>query len=575
MRVSITSPPWANGRFIAISTEYDPGIIAAIKSVPGRRWDPGRHVWLIPLTPESHAALLTHLPRYAEPIIERDLASRLEARAHDLAAVERIKAHGDGVVPFAYLTEPYGHQRAGLDFLVRLGSGALLWEMGTGKTKTAIDYCEWTMQQEALRHAWTMEQVRRSFRVLVICPNTVKRNWVAEIEKHAGHRDYIVPDGPLTRRKGEIGSAGYTIVNCEMLSAKVTTEAILARQWDVVIVDESTRFKTPTAKRTKALHKVNAKRRLILTGSPITGKPQDAWAQLEFVEPGLLGSWWSFLDRYMVKDYFGSITGVKDGMAEELRARIESRSYRVLKREVLDLPPKVYENRWVELDGKQAAAYKQMKSELRVALEGHDILAPTILTQLLRLTQITAGLIGERGDYLWLDPSAKLTELDNLLNDELAGEQVVVFALYQRELEKLAARYQTFAYPLSVGSLEARPPIIYGPTPEHLRHEIIERFQRGEERILFAQSHTGGIGVNLTAARTAIYYTRGWSLEDYIQSQDRLHRIGQQGTVTIINLVAKNTVDMVIDRALAAKQNMADILTGDVARKLAAEVLGD
>jgi SNF2 family DNA or RNA helicase len=560
MRVTIASPPWANGRFIAVTSPYDPGIIAAIKATPGRRWDSSRHVWLIPCTPESFDSLLERLPGYAIAEVADSLRRAIDQRRAALNGAALVKSRGDGKVDYDYITEPYAHQRAGLDFLHRMGSAALLWEMGTGKTKTAIDYCEW------LKNGTT------TFRVLVICPNTVKRNWATEIEKHAGHRDYIVPDGPLARRRGEIGSAGYTIVNCEMLSAKTTADALLAREWDVVIADESTRFKTPTAKRTKTLHKMRAKRRLILTGSPITGKPQDAWAQLEFVEPGLLGSWWAFVDRYLIKDYFGAVTGVKDGMAQELRARIESRSYRVLKSQVLDLPPKVYENRWVELDGKQAAAYKQMKAELRVALEGHDILAPTILTQLLRLTQITAGLIGERGDYLWLEPSAKLTELDELLNEELAGEQVVVFGLYQRELEKLWLRYA----PPSTGYDEwDLPAILYGPTPEKRRHELVDQFQSGQRRLLFAQAHTGGIGINLTAARTAVYYTRGWSLEDYIQSQDRLHRIGQQGTVTIINLVAKSTVDVVIDRALAAKQNMADILTGDVARKLAAEVLGD
>ena len=384
----------------------------------------------------------------------------------------------------------------------------------------------------------------------------MKRNWGNEIEKHAGHADYVI-DRP-------VGGAIYTITNCEKLSLKKSLEPILATAWSLVACDESTRFKTPSAKRTKALHKIKAKRRVILTGTPITGKPQDAWAQLEFVEPGIFGSWWSFVDRYLVKDYFGAITGVKPSGATELRERIESRSYRVLKEQVLDLPPKVYEDRWVELTGDQKRAYDQMKKELQVKIEGvHAITASTILTQLLRLTQITAGLIGAGTDYTWLAESAKIAELDTLLEDELQGKQVVIFGLYQRELEELAKRYST-ATP---------PPIIYGPTPEHRRSEIIADFQRGAYQYLFVQSHTGGIGINLTAAQYAVYYTRGWSLEDYLQSQDRLHRIGQQGNVTIIHLGAKGTVDEMIGKALADKQNMADLLTGDKARRLAAEVL--
>jgi len=215
-----------------------------------------------------------------------------------------------------------------------------------------------------------------------------------------------------------------------------------------------------------------------------------------------------------------------------------------------------------------------------------------VLTQLLRLTQITAGLLGEGDRYEWLaDKAAKVRELDNLLNDELRHESVVVFGLYQRELEELAARY-------TEGALEtvrmirtedaiidgnfgkrirpgAQLPIIYGPTPEKRRHELVEEFQRGERRLLFIQTRTGGIGINLTAAKNAVYHTRGWSLEEYLQSQDRLHRIGQTGTVNIIHLTAEGTVDERIAEALASKQNLADTLTGDAARRLAAEVLGD
>lgn len=545
MRVVLSQPPWT-GEALAVAFPYDPELLAAVRGVPGRKWVQPHHVWTIPGTPEAVRTLIARLPSGVALVVNEDLRTKLNRRASAVADAAAVKAVGDSRFAFEYLTKPYAHQRAGLDFLATLGSGALLWDMGTGKTKTAIDFAEWLAKQGG----------DGPFRVLVICPNTVKRNWAAEIEKHAGHTWYTI-DKP-------VGTEPYTITNCEKLSLKASLAPILAREWDLVIVDESTRFKTPTAKRTKALHKIKAKHRVILTGTPITGKPQDAWAQLEFVEPGIFGSWWSFLDRYLVKDYFGAITGVKPGMAADMKTRIESRSYRILKEQVLDLPPKVYEDRWVEMSGDQKRAYDQMKAELQVKIEGvHAITASTILTQLLRLTQITAGLIGAGTDYTWLADSAKLAELDVLLEEELAGKQVVIFGLYQRELEKLAERYVKFSV----------HPIIYGPTPEVHRQDIINDFQRGNHRLLFVQSHTGGIGINLTAAQYAVYYTRGWSLEDYLQSQDRLHRIGQQGSVTIVHIGAKGTVDEQIARALADKQNMADLLTGDKARRLAAEVL--
>jgi SNF2 family DNA or RNA helicase len=211
-----------------------------------------------------------------------------------------------------------------------------------------------------------------------------------------------------------------------------------------------------------------------------------------------------------------------------------------------------------------------MKEDLRVQIEGMEgASAFNILTVLLRLTQITAGLVGENDKYTWLDKdNAKLAELDNLLNDELAGEQVVVFGTYQRELEKLAERFGT------VGLHEGDYlPIVYGPTPERVRHTIIEDFQAGRRRLLFAQQRTGGIGITLTAAKTAIYYTRSWSLEEYLQSQDRLHRIGQTGTVSILHLIAKGSIDEEIAKALRGKQTLADQLTGDDARRIARDLL--
>ena len=557
MRIVLAQPPWAR-EAITVSFPYDPGLLGVVRGVPGRKWVAARHTWTIPATPESVAVLRSRMPEGIGLVVDPALAARLNERTAQLRQADAVKANGDASPDFRFLTKPYAHQRAGLDFLLTLRSGALLWEMGTGKTKTAIDYAE-ALAREA-----------QPFRVLVICPNTVKRNWGLEIEKHAGHLDYVVPEGSTKERAKQIGTRRYTILNCEALSLVPTSVAVLAREWDLVIVDESTRFKTPTAKRTKTLHKVRAKRRIILTGTPITGKPQDAWAQFEFVEPGLFGSWWAFTDRYLIKDFFGGITGVKASGAEELRHRIESRSYRVLKEHVLDLPPKVYEDRWVEMTGDQKRAYDQMKRDLRVAIEGvPDVQAPTILTQLLRLTQITAGLVGTGDRYLWMHDGAKVTELDTLLREDLEGKQVVVFGIYQRELEELARRYTRTEFLIDAFP----PPIIYGPTPEKQRQTFIDRFQRGDEQYLFVQSHTGGIGINLTAAQYAVYTTRGWSLEDYLQSQDRLHRIGQMGTVTIVHLGAKGTVDEQIAKALTAKQNMADLLTGDGARRLAAEVL--
>lgn len=538
---------------------YSPTVSEVIRRIPGREWRGAYKVWTIPLTATNALLLRDGLRDVGWTLdIPRDIAAGLNEQYRASAAAAEVRKAGDSDIAFDYVTEPYAHQRAGLQFLVHLDGGALLWEMGLGKTKTAIDFAEY----------------RKLDRILVICPNTVKRNWGDEIEKHAGHQDWLLPKGTLKQRVTQLAAARYTIINAEAMSHKVMADGLRDIEWDLIICDESTRFKTPTAARTKALMKLRTKRRIILTGTPITGKPQDAYVQFEWVRPGTFGkSYYAFAERYLAKDWFGSVVGIKPGMDRELRSRIDVTSYRILKDDVLDLPPKVYATRRVEMTGEQRRAYNQMRDELRIELEhADDLRANNILTVILRLTQVTAGLIGEKGKYQWLENNAKQAELDALLNGDLAGEQVVIFGLYQRELEELAARYDRG--PQLLHNKMPLLPIIYGPTPEAVRHELISQFQLGERRLLFAQVRTGGIGINLTAAKTAIYYTRSWSLEEWLQSQDRLHRIGQTGTVNIVSLVAEDSIDQQIADALGEKKNLADNLTGDAARALAAQTLG-
>jgi SNF2 family DNA or RNA helicase len=543
---------------------YAPAVTDIIRRIPGREFNRTYKVWLFPLTPTNILQLRDGLTEIGWAMsIPRDLADDLNKAYAKAKAAAAVRDAGDSDIAFDYVTEPYAHQRAGLAFLAHLDGGALLWEMGLGKTKTAIDFAEMKAGKHTTPPGLGWDQ-GAEFKVLVIAPNTVKRNWRDEVTKHAGHDDVVIPKGTIPQRIGQLATARYTVINCEALSYPKMADALRDIVWDLIVVDESTRFKTPDAKRTKALQKLRTKRRVILTGTPITGKPADAYVQFEWVAPGTFGkSFWTFKERYLEKDWFGNIVGIKPGMGDELRQRIDTVSYRILKADVLDLPEKVYIDRRVEMKGEQRRAYNQMRDELRIELANADeVRASNILTVLLRLTQVTAGMVGERGRYEWLADNAKADELDHLLLEELAGEQVVIFGLYQFELEQLAARYK------------APEAIIYGPTPEVVRHELVTQFQAGDRRLLFAQTRTGGIGINLTAAQTAIYVTRSWSLEEYLQSQDRLHRIGQTGTVSIIHLLAEDSIDNDIAEALAEKKSLADHLTGDAARALAARLLG-
>lgn len=564
---------------LALHSVWDPGVLDVIRMIPGRSWDKPRKRWLIPADADLLDTLSKLLTRHGARLdCDPVLATRLRHARTAVAEARAIAAADDAQVDFPFVTQPYAHQRAGLAFLQRLGSGGLLWEMGLGKTKTAIDHAEWLAQVAGRTTVSEDYNGRRTtvvwpgFHVLVVCPNTVKDNWGREIAQHAGHEDFIIPAGSLAKRATQVATARYTIVNTEALSSGAFAKALMAREWDLVIVDESTRFKNHRAMRTKHLLKLKARHRVILTGTPLTNSPEDIYTQLSFVAPRSLGSWYEFRDRYLALDFFKNVVGVKAGMEQELEATLAKRTYRRLKAEVLDLPPKVYVDRVTELSEVQKAAYRSMKDDMLMRLDSGDlVVAASILAQLLRLTQVTAGLIGQGDEYQWDATNPKLAELDWIINDEARGEPVVIFGIYQEELRQLARRYCLTGPQQMAGEwarADQRLPIIYGPTRPEERTRFIAEFQRGDRRLLFVQSHTGGMGINLTAARTAVYYTRGWSLEDYLQSQDRLHRIGQRGTVTILHLVAKGTIDEDIAKALARKQDMADMLTGDTARRV-------
>jgi SNF2 family DNA or RNA helicase len=548
---------------VAVHPPSDIALTAFVQTIPGREWSRAYKVWIVPGSVETLLYIRDHKPADCALTVPDAIKASFRDNMERLVSGRAERDRGDSDIAHRYVTQPYAHQRAGLGFLAHLGSGALLWEMGLGKSKTAIDYAEHLAAIAGGPYS------AGNLRVLVITPNTVARNWANEIVKHTGAGDFALLTGmSIAKRIEKLGKARYSIVNTEAMSIKAFVDAACRIEWDLVVVDESTRFKTHSAQRTKNLMRLrdHAKRRVILTGTPITGSPADAWAQLEFVQPGIFGRYYSFLDSFVEVDWFRKPVGVKPGMVAELARRIAGRSYRVLKSDVLDLPEKVYIDRVVQLTDEQEEAYRQMRDELRIEIANLPrVDAFNVLSRLLRLTQVTSGLVGTSNNgYLWLRDNAKVVELDNLLNDELRGEQVVIFGLYQRELQELARRY--------VGE-DTLLPILYGPTPEKVRHALIEQFQRGGRRLLFAQIRTGGIGINLTAAQTAIYYSRSWSLEDYLQSQDRLHRIGQTGTVSIVHLVADQTVDEQIARALAGKQNLADKLTGDDIRALVKNVL--
>ena len=357
-------------------------------------------------------------------------------------------------------------------------------------------------------------------------------------------------------------------MNVEAFSSKKGAEfalKFLRSHKTLMAVDESTTIKTPTANRTKSITAIAplAKYRRILTGSPVTKSPLDLYSQCKFLHEDLLGftSYYAFRQRYahMVTRNFGGrqvqIVGSYKRL-DELSESLKPFSYRVLKEDCLDLPDKIYIKRYVELTDEQKKNYSSMKQIALTAINGRTITAPHVLTQLMRLHQITCGHIKLDNDEIVNLKNNRVTELMNVL-EEVEGK-AIIWANYIHDIENIVKEIKKEYGDNSVVQY-------YGAIDSEKRQKNIEQFQNPNSPVRFfvGNPQTGGYGITLTQANTVIYYSNGYDLEKRLQSEDRAHRIGQKKSVTYIDLIAEKTVDEKIVKALRKKINIASEILGE------------
>jgi SNF2 family DNA or RNA helicase len=360
------------------------------------------------------------------------------------------------------------------------------------------------------------------------------------------------------------------IMNVEALSTSKGVkfaEKFLRSHRTLMALDESTTIKNPSAKRTKNVLALApmAKYRRILTGSPVTKNPLDLYTQCEFLDPWLLNfnSWYAFRNRYAIMKTIHvrgrSIQTVhKFQNLGELSDRLKGFSYRVLKEDCLDLPEKIYMKRHVALTKEQENLYEQMRKTAIANLNGKVTSTVTVLTQLMRLQQITCGHFVADDGTVQTIKNNRLDELIDVLEE--TENKAIIWAYWQRDVQDIKDAIEKKYGPRSVVDY-------YGLTPQDERQDNIRRFQNDNEcRFLIGTPSTGGYGITLTEANTVIYYSNGYDLEKRLQSEDRAHRIGQKKNVTYIDLIAEDTVDEKIVKSLRKKINIASEVMGEELR---------
>ena len=468
---------------------------------------------------------------------------------------------------YKFKTKPYAHQLTALEKSWNKENFAYFMEMGTGKTKVLIDNVAMLYDKGKIDG------------VLIVAPKGVVKTWYEqELPTHLpNHIENVSvlwqPNITKTQREKleslfEIETAFHILImNVESLSTdkgvKFATKFINSHK-SLMAIDESTTIKTPTAKRTKNIIDIgkNAKYKRIMTGSPITKNPLDLYTQCEFLDPWLLdfSSYYAFRNRYAemkTMHVHGRSIQVVDKFQNlsELSDTVKQFSYRVLKEDCLDLPPKVFIKRHVTLTPDQKKVYEQMKKAAIAVLNGKVTTTMTVLTQLMRLHQITCGYVAADDGTTQTVESNRLNELMSILED--TEGKVIIWANYQLSvgeiIQKLIKVYGKDSYVH-----------YYGLTPQEDRQDYIRRFQNDPKcRFIVGTPQTGGYGITLTQANTVIYYSNGYDLEKRLQSEDRAHRIGQKKTVTYIDVIAEDTIDEKIVEALRKKINIASEVMGE------------
>ena len=471
---------------------------------------------------------------------------------------------------YKFKLKPYEHQMSALEKSWNKETYGYFMEMGTGKTKVLIDNMAMLYDKGKINGA------------LIIAPKGVVKTWhEQELPTHLpDHIENVTTlwQPNITKKQEtklnnlfDLGTDLHIfIMNVEALSTSKGVkfaEKFLRSHRTLMALDESTTIKNPSAKRTKNVLALApmAKYRRILTGSPVTKNPLDLYTQCEFLDPFLLNfnSWYAFRNRYAIMKTIHvrgrSIQTVhKFQNLGELSDRLKGFSYRVLKEDCLDLPEKIYMKRHVALTKEQENLYEQMRKTAIANLNGKVTSTVTVLTQLMRLQQITCGHFVADDGTVQTIKNNRLDELMDVLEE--TENKAIIWAYWQRDVQDIRDAIEKKYGPRSVVDY-------YGLTPQDERQDNIRRFQNNNEcRFLIGTPSTGGYGITLTEANTVIYYSNGYDLEKRLQSEDRAHRIGQKKNVTYIDLIAEDTVDEKIVRSLRKKINIASEVMGEELR---------
>lgn len=546
------------------------GELSLVRALPSRRFNPSKGVWFAPCVRRNIEAINNWVN---PPEVTTEVKDILK---------EKGVFKSDNIFPieYTYKTEPRDYQVIATHKAYAKEMYALFMEMGLGKSKISLDVMAASIGSKEIEQ------------ILIICPYSVRIIWPDEIAKHFP-RDSDIHLADLKTKAGlkrfdnfnnynDKNRCNILVVGVESLQRKGNKayESVynyVAKRKTGIIVDEVHYIKNPQSIRTLNITSIgeNAIRKIAMTGTPVSQGIIDLYSILNFLDPNIigLGDYYSFKNRYCVMGGFEQrdIIGYKN--TDELFSIIKPFVHQCFKKDVLNIPDKIYQVRYVTMLKEQAKTYKTLKEEGIFKKDSVDegFIVEHMLTLYGNLQQVLSGFIREpTGDFKFVgnksvevrktveiiqsNKNPKIVELKNIINDIPENEQIIIWAKYSYEVELLRKEllyYKTDKFEKSM--------CIYNDTQtDEERSTYKNEFNEKKIRYFISTQKKGGTGLTLNTASYVVYFTNDFSYVYRTQSEDRNHRIGQERHVTYIDICYADTIDKRVLDCLKKKKNVAD-----------------
>lgn len=538
-----------------ISFNYRPDYVQKVKALPKRRYNPQTREWEIPV---------------------KDLDILKDKFAGEKINVEGevVKIDPPSLPEFDFKTKPFDHQKIGFAYGIKNPAFLLGDEQGLGKTKQAIDIAVYRKQTEGLKKC-----------LVIVGVNGLKHNWVDEIKTHSNETGYILgarktrtgkyKDGSIKDKADDLKNIDkidsyFIIVNIESIRSKkkkkdkdgkkipkakqveenpvlIELEKLVKRGIiGMAIIDEVHKVKNAQSQQGKAVHLIKTPYKLAMTGTPLMNTPIDLYNILKWLGEEK-GSFWAFRNRYCIMGGYAGKEIVGYRNMEELKARVSRVMLRRKKTDVLDLPAKTYTTDYVELPAKQQQLYREVELAIQRNID-EIIVSPNPLAQLTRLRQATShpALLSSK-----VNISGKLDRVKEILEEVTAnGGKVVIYSNFEQVIRAIEPELRQY-----------KPVTITGKVSAVERKIAIDQFQNdAKTKVVLGTIGALGTGFTLTAANTVIFIDKPWTPAAAEQAEDRCHRIGTTGTINIITLVAKDTIDERIEEIIYKKRKLVEDL---------------